>query len=474
MYVNKFEHIKSTAKNINLTETISFLERVADTKRGKIISEIPTINGLEIEFTKADRCFKFSTGSIVSCGGDTPANYQGSGYGFMKPFEIIDSEITYKVREGAGLITSHIGNEFSTTGELWDLETNFSEGAGFFRVLFPIDRATKTLIPYLLGEPMVVGNSFKAAGYVSVLLDGIKLGIYDYDIKNDKYFFIESNTETEYPIFEKILESIIYSFALLSGSLIRNEVTILKFSDSNFSNYQGFQFRKVEDSIISAIELINPREHGVYEHLQKTVYFPVDTFSRLCTLCYTNKPLLRAVRIITQSRNQPIEIQAASIFVALETVKQIIINENTERITPFKDKQFASNIMDEFKTKISSLSDSLFNKKDSVLRKLNSLNQIGNNESFNSAFDLVGFKLTKVDKDYISMRNRFLHGNIPFENEPEDRKNKELRNIALSVHLLTCSLILKYAGFNGAVKDFLKYWDLRNGIPNNSKLFRHI
>lgn len=173
-------------------------------------------------------------------------------------------------------------------------------------------------------------------------------------------------------------------------------------------------------------------------------------------------------------REQPVEIEAASIFVALETIKQIIIEENIEKISPFANESFATTTINNFKNIILTAPDEEFNDKNSVLRKLDNLRVVGNNDSFKLAFKLVGFNLTKEDEKCISMRNRFLHGNIPFENEPEQQKKKELLNITLAAHLLTCSLILKYAGYKGVVKNFLKYWDLVNKVENIAPLFRTI
>lgn len=301
-----------------------------------------------------------------------------------------------------------------------------------------------------------------------------EIRFYDYDLDKQGLIFIECNHLIEYAVFEKLLEAVIYSFALISGSLVRNELTILKFSNKDFTKLRGFQFRKIEDSVISTIEIINPRIHKEFEKLSKTIYFPLNIFSKLTELCYNNKRLLRAIRIITQARDQPVEIEAASIFVALETVKQIIIEENIEKISPFKNSTFAKETIDSLKEHISSIPETKFNDKASVLRKLENLNMVGNNDSFKIAFKLVGFELTKDDEKCISMRNRFLHGNIPFENEPEQQKRKELLSITLNAHLLTCSLIFKYAGYNGAVMNFLKYWDLVNKIPNEATLFRTI
>lgn len=158
----------------------------------------------------------------------------------------------------------------------------------------------------------------------------------------------------------------------------------------------------------------------------------------------------------------------------METVKKIIIDENIEKIIPFINPSFAADTILKLKKIISAIPDNEFNDKASVLRKIDNLNTVGNNDSFKLAFKLVGFNLTKEDEKCILMRNRFLHGNIPFENEPEQTKKKELLNLTLNAHLLTCSLILKYAGYSGVVKNFLKYWDLVNKIPNDASLFRSI
>lgn len=470
--MERYEELKLTAEKVNLEETFAFLKSMTDLKKGVIKSEIPTINGLEIEFKKGDRCIDFSTGPILNC--EEPVKYQNSSYGFLKPFEIIESEKKYLIKNGAGSASIKMGQGFSSEGHLWELESNFSDSRGFFRAIFPIDGFTKTPVNYFLGQHFAVSSSLRAAGFVKVQINEYEIGFYDYDLDKQKHIFIECKNLIDYAVFEKLLEAVIYSFALISGSLVRNELTILKFSENDFTKLSGFQFRKVEDSIISTVEIINPRIHKEYKKLAKTIYFPLDIFSKLTELCYNKKPLLRAVRIITQARGQPVEIEAASIFVALETVKQIIIEENIKKTSPFINSTFAKETIASLKEHVSLIPETKFNDKASVLRKLENLNMVGNNDSFKLAFELVGFKLTKDDQKCISMRNRFLHGNIPFENEPEQQKKKELLNITLNAHLLTCSLILKYAGYNGAVMNFLKYWDLVNKIPNAATLFRTI
>lgn len=477
--MNELDKLKESAENININETISFIKNLNKRKSGKIQSDIPTINGLVIEFQKAKRCFKFSTGSILSC--ESPVQYQNSSYGFQKPFKIGCDTNLYNIENGIGNISIKIGQGFATEGELWEIETStFKQTKGFFRAILPISKFAKAPLYYLLGRSMTFGSIFRAAGYVNIKLNENEIGFFDFDIDKQKYIAIECKCNTDYIVFEKIIESVIYSYAFISGCLIRDEIFIIKYDNSEFGNIVDFQFRRIEDSITSGFELINPREYQSYikslkNERVKPEYFPETIFSNLSELCFNDKPILRAVRIITQARDLPNEIKIASIYVALETIKQKIINDNIDKISPFKNKSFAVKIINSLKKYISDLPEDNFNDKNMVIKKIENLNALSNNDSFVLAFKLVGYKLSKEDKKYIQLRNRFLHGNVPFDNEGERSKNEVLLDIATNTHFLVCSLLLKHIGYDGVVKDLLSYINLNRGTYLPTKpLFRLI
>ena len=109
------------------------------------------------------------------------------------------------------------------------------------------------------------------------------------------------------------------------------------------------------------------------------------------------------------------------------------------------------------------------------MKKVENLNTLGNNDSFIWAFKLVEYELSKEDKKYIQLRNRFLHGNVPFDNEVEQSKNEALLDITTNTHFLVCGLLLKYVGYEGVVKDLLSYINLKKGIYLPEKpLFKRI
>jgi hypothetical protein len=471
--MNDIDDIKANSIKVNLSQTINFLEKYQKTQKGIIHSEIPTIDGIGIQFTKGQRCFNYVADPLANC--EAPVRFQAIGYGFQKPFAIVSPENICLVKYGAGAIEFKLGTDISTEGELWQLESNLEGGNGFFRAVLPVDGFTQLPGKYIIGLPFLTETGLRYAGYIKIKCNEYGIGLYDYDIDKQRYIFIDCLNEIEYSKFEKIIESVIYSYGFISGCLVRNEIMILKHANIDFSQITGFQFRRVEDSIISSLELLNPREHKEWEKLKKMEFLSEDIFSNIVQHCFNDPRLIRSIRIITETRNLPTEIQAASIFVALETIKQIIIEDNIKKLSSFRNADLASDIINQFKKIIGSLPDDAFNNKKRVLNKLNELNDVGNNESFYLAFELMGIALNNDEKNCIKLRNRFLHGNIPFQNELEQTRKGELQKITLTAHLLTCSLILKYFNFSGSVKNFLKYWDLVNGDDKiSSPLFKKI
>ena len=125
------------------------------------------------------------------------------------------------------------------------------------------------------------------------------------------------------------------------------------------------------------------------------------------------------------------------------------------------------------KKQVEEIGDSKFNYKERVIGKINQLNDSGSNEGFILSFELMGLAINSEDEICIKKRNRFLHGSMPFETE--GKKNIEIKQIALRIHSLVCSLILKYAGCTGYVKNNLKYFELINSKNKlNEPLFKKL
>ena len=141
--------------------------------------------------------------------------------------------------------------------------------------------------------------------------------------------------------------------------------------------------------------------------------FPIQVFNNLVNITIEDRRILRAIKLITQTYDTPIEARASSLFVALETIKDIIIEEKKEILSPIKSIVVAKELIDKMKNLVEDIDSSEFTSKESVLRYLEGINKIGNNEGLRKIFELNGIILSRADKDCVAMRNRFLHGTVP-------------------------------------------------------------
>lgn len=434
---------EENAVQTNLDISSAYLKNIESPIKGVIVSSFPTINEINIEITKTDKKFTYRT-SPINRNHPLP-EYQSTGYGIMKAFAIKTDIGHLEVPLGACKVTSFIGKDFHLEGDICELDFRFKNEEAFYRALVPLNKYSGAPVNFILGNAFKVGNATRAYGYIKLQIESHHVAFYDYTINKRRFLIFDSLSVVDSNTFEALLESAIYCFGLLSGTTSRNEVTHLKFEDSEFKKISGFEFRQIEETIQSPLDIINPREHKAYFNLKHSVHFSEKDFENLCKHFFSNAPFRRSIRIITQSRNLPIETRTASYFVALETVKKIIIDNNETKLKSFKDPQVAKQLKKDLRQKVDELDDAVFNFKDRVINKINEIDDIGNNESFYKSFELLGLKLNKREKFCIKKRNDFLHGRFPFDNDLKEEGYKELNEINLRIHYLVCSLILKFA-----------------------------
>lgn len=470
----RLKELATAAFKVNLEATFAYIAQFSNNLKGVIGSEIPTIDGLEIEFKKIDRAFEFSTGPINSVG--PPVIYQNCYYGLTKPFDIQWNGNVLKVLNGAGEGHVQMGKGFSTSGQLYDLRTPTSDEKCYFRALLPLNKSMHTPLRYMRGSDFTVGGSYRACGMINLNLNGLSFRFFDYDWENISYIFFESADEIKIEEFNNYLDVVLAVFALISGSYIRDERWILASETASFETIQGFIFDRQVDSIDAQEEIVSPFIHKEYAKLQERIWLKELIFNKLVQFSLEDKRLLRAVKLIAEARGIPVELAVASYCVALETVKGIVVERNESKLKPIKNKEQEENIIRELKMVLNSFPESDFSDKMRVLRKIDDINKVGNNEGFLLAFEILEINLSSDEKNFIRNRNKFLHGEIPFSGEdPSDPHHFKLKKVSLHIHMLTCALILKMAGYSGPILNFWKYWELARGENNEPMpLFRDI
>lgn len=456
--MDEYEEIRNAAPEIFIKNSFLFLNSLSAKKQFSIVSPFPTIHGVACEIQKSERCFKISAGEINLTG--YPVRYQSIGYGYHDPFELLNSEERFTIKNGAGYTNLKLGQGLKMDGELWEMESNYTDDNTYIRAMLPLGEFHKLPLEFIQSSSFREGDSFRGAGLIKMNVQGHSISLYDYNKDKVRYLVIDSGSALTPSQFEKIVEAIIYCFGLISGYVARNEIYFLQSETKEFTVIKGFQFRKIEDSL-KGFSAINPRELRDFDKTLKQIpYLAIDIFTNLVSLSLTDVRHLRLIKLITESFDYPIEIQAATFSVALETIKNMIVEKNEDKVNPFKDRKAAAKAIKEMKATIEGIDLGSFNSKETVLKKIDQINQVGNTDSFLLLFRLLEIQLNEDDERCIGKRNDFLHGRIPFENEQRDLKDSELKHIVYKLHFLLCAAILKNSGYSGYLKNNLKFASL--------------
>jgi hypothetical protein len=458
-------------------ETFHFLSEIEKPKSFKVISDYPPINNIELEIERGEQCFKFKAPSINLV--KNIIQYQHDDYGFNRSFTLKSEKETMRLPKGAITTKINILNELSVEGEIWVIESDFNLSVKqFHRAIIP--KKTNTLKDhgfFIHSEHYSDGNSLIFNGLTEFNSCGTLFHLFKFRKDEEEFLFIDALTPLLYIEFKRVVDSITYCLGTITGHLNRNEMSVIQSESTDFKKINGFKFQRLEDSVLTNLEAISPRIFSELTRLNPDVgHISTQVFSNLVTKTATDERFLRGLKIITAANDYPLEIRASAYSVALETIKNIIIEEHQEKVNPFKEKKFARELIKELKQIVKQVEESKFNNKKAVMGRLEQLNQVTNKDSFKIAFDLCGIKLNEFDEEALLKRNDFLHGRIPFENEYGMEQNNELRFITFKLHFLVMALILKYSGFDGFLLNNVKYFSLYNQEMGEIKepLFRKI
>ncbi len=475
------EELKTLASKLPnqkfLEETFDYLKKIEGPMTFIISSTFPTIDKIELSLQKGKRCFDFKTSSVNIV--KEFATYEKDGYGFFKPIKLNNRNIEWIIPRSVAVLKMDIATDLDMSGELWEVESNFDKNKKkYFRLVIPNDYdPNHEHSAYLKSEMFAVGDTIKFDGFIEYHCNENLFNLFDYKIDKNGYLFIDSMTPMLYDEFEKSIGDTMYSLGVISGCIFRNEMYILQSENNDFKIISGFHYRKIEDNVISGMEIVSVRLlREVTKDKKIEGYISKEVFSNMVTKARNDNRFLRALKIITECNIYPLEMRASAYSIALETIKNIIIEENESKVNPFKKKNFASETISKLKEIIIPLDNFYFNNKEAILNKIEQLNQVTNKDSFKLAFALCGFQLTKIDEEALLKRNDFLHGRIPFEGAEESKQNQELKFITYKLHFLVTTLIMKYSKYCGYLKNNPKVFSVfaEGNKEINEPLFRNV
>jgi len=411
----------------------------------KAISDVPTLNDAILKIKKGERSFYYKANNLTTPKHVAPVAFQNIGYGFKKPFNLVNEKFEFYVPEGVNIHNIAFSGKIDHFGNINNLNTkNFSVGEKYYRAIIPIKYEEHNDITiFFKTESLKVDDWSKPIGLL--ILD--KYDIFEYSFEGINYIVIDATKTISFEKFYDQLFKIIYCFAFISGNLYRDELNLFSSTDKTFREIDGFAFKEVAPSIIENLTVIPYRFIRSIKRLKDFDETRITSYSfnMIVNKTISEPELLRCIKLLTEAANLSLELRTSIYSVCLETIRNIIQEKNQEKLFPFKNKPDCRSFIDASKEILAGIPDASFNNRDAVKKRIENINQLGNTESFTSVFKLLGIELNKDDIECINRRNDFLHGRIPFEDIDE------LRYVADKLFQLVEYLILKYCEYSGVV-----------------------
>jgi hypothetical protein len=218
------------------------------------------------------------------------------------------------------------------------------------RLIIPVEKEpTFDIIDF---NSVKVNDCITYCGLIKISIEGFNYHLYKY--KNEdtgkKYLIIDGQEKNLFQDFKKNCNSIITAFGFLSGNLYQDEYYYQTFKGDDFELVENILYEKKEKSALTEHSLFNPfrfREYleafGNKEQLKNTPSrMSTSVFSNLCHIVKTNETYARCCQLIIEgNQSKQILLRAGIYSIALETLTNIIYEENEEKINPITDKKLA-------------------------------------------------------------------------------------------------------------------------------------
>lgn len=304
------------------------------------------------------------------------------------------------------------------------------------------------------------------------------------DDTEENYLIIESVEKNKIDEFKTNSSAIILAFGFITGNLFQDEYYYQIIKEDNITLVEATAYHKKEPSIITNASLFNPMDFKDYlkyfgkEKLLEVIPLELDPliFSKMCGLITNNVTLARSMKLILEGHQTKLLLLKAGIYsIALETITSFISEENKEKLKPIPDKKLSNLIIDKFKKTLSEYESFISDYGNEILlAKIQNINSPTNSKKLSKPFELLNLKLSKSELLVLNHRNKFLHGTSPFEEDELKDKDNDIAFISKKLLTLCNSLILKYCGYSGHLKDYGGFHQLNWDDKVTEHLFKII
>lgn len=331
-----------------------------------------------------------------------------------------------------------------------------------------------------------ISGTTTGQGIIEFELNGTPYHLFGHknDDLNKNYLFIESRQELKFGKFKSDCDSILIGFGFITGNYYQNKQYIQVLREENIISADNTYYEQKQDSIITNEALLDPLSWWRYLDIQKRPdliekvpgEFQMNYFNSLIDNINRNSILSRTIKLLLEGNQTKVIILKAGIYsIALETLTNLIYEENEEKINPIEDKKISQLLQRKFRDTLKEYDSFIGDYGMKILEsKINDLNRPTNSKKLLKPFEIYGIPLNKEQELILSHRNKFLHGTAPFNENELDSKEFEITNISLKLLFLISCLILKYCGYSGYILNLSTWHSHGNKKEDNEHIFKLI
>lgn len=393
-------------------------------------------------------------------------NQKADNFGINNEIILKNSEGDYLIKaKSASKVTVLLGSPQVITVTIKNLQTapddDFNNQR--LRLIVPIPFA-KIDIDLFKCKPCKIEGTTTYAGLIEILIQDANFHLYTYEQPNtDKAFlFVDALELHSLSHFKRLSRTILIAFGFITGNLFQNEYYYQVVNDKeNLSLIDDTAFEQQEKSIITNSALFDPMHfHDYLEHFGKldllktiTLDLQPQIFTNLCNALFNNETLSRCLLLILEgSHSRFLLLRAAIYSIAIETITNIIYEDNKDKMNPITDQLLADKIQSKMLGVIEEYEAFLPETAKKILEaKVADINKPTNAAKLSKPFELLGIKLSKDDIKILNHRNKFLHGTSPFKEDELESRQVEISYIGRRLLFMVNCLVLKYVGYRGHV-----------------------
>ncbi len=460
---------------VRMEPTQDLIKAIEQEQSFRITSKYKSIDGATLNLSRTKNGYHYACSNLHVIGDEIKVN-EGA-YWLFDEHEWTNASLSLSLRQNGITNQTVKFADWSVEGPVREFSKSYPFDRNAYRRLVIRIPKSHTYNHYRALESIRFGygETLRGAGMCVFQCQGIKMRLFDYSTKEFRSsIVIDANRRLDDDTFQRLAKAVLTVLGSVTGDLHRGEQYTIASTDNEHRNPIGILYNQGQDSVLTeAAWLDGHLWAATVKKDHHLAYLPMNVFSSMVSKTYSDKQYARALWIIAESNPYPFEIRASAYSVALETMKNIISQEKPEAFSPFKSKEVARRFRSTCLAELKNLPETAFNNRKAVEKRIEQLNQQTNSDALETSFRVAGVHLNVHDKRVLLMRNDFLHGKIPFENEPDTSKGDTLFMIVYKLQFLLSALILRYAGYRGGIRNNYVYAGTKAGRDTgDDALFR--